>query len=325
MKTEMKPKVFITRRIPEEAFQIVAEHCEIDIWDEEERPVPRGVLVEAVSSIDGLFCLLTDRVDEELLNAAPRLRIVANMAVGYDNIDVKACARRGVMVTNTPGVLTETTADLAFGLLLAVARRIPEAERKLLEGGWKTWSPMFMAGRDVYGATLGIIGMGRIGQAMARRARGFSMKVLYWSRNRDAQVEEELGVEYRSLYDLLRESDFVTLHVPLNSDTRGLIGEREISLMKPTAVLINTARGPIVDRDALYRALVSGRIWGAGLDVYDVEPADPSDPLLNLDNVVALPHIGSATVETRTRMAVMAAENLVAGLSGRIPPNLVEA
>ena len=262
------------------------------------------------SDASGLLCLLTDRVDEELLEKCPSLKIVANMAVGYDNIDVEACTRRGVLVTNTPGVLTESTADLAFGLILATARRIPEARDMLLQGRWRTWSPMFLTGQDVHGATLGIIGFGRIGQAVARRAAGFGMSVLYYSRHRYPELEEELGVQHRPLDDLLRESDIVSLHLPLSEDTRGFIGERELGLMKPSAILINTSRGPVVDELALYRALRDRRIWAAGLDVFEREPLPEDSPLRSLDNVVLLPHIGSASIQTRTAMAVLAAENV---------------
>jgi len=319
----VKPRVYVTRKMPASVLSRLCERLDVDIWDVEDEPVPRNVLLKSVAGVEGVLCLLTDRIDEEFLRSAPGVRVVANTAVGYDNIDVAACTRRGVMVTNTPGVLTETTADLAFGLLLATARRIPESEQVLLNGEWKTWSPMFLAGLDVHGATLGIAGLGRIGEAVARRARGFSMRLLYWDKVRKPSVEQSLGVKYRSFDDLLRESDFITVHLPLDAETRGLFGEREFGLMRPAAVLINTARGPIVQMKALYDALVARRIWAAGLDVYDADPVPPDDPVANLDNVVALPHIGSATIATRVKMASMAAENLIAGLSGATPPNLV--
>ncbi|MGC8842726.1 MAG: 2-hydroxyacid dehydrogenase, partial [bacterium] len=243
--------------------------------------------------------------------------------VGYDNIDVKEATRRKIMVTNTPGVLTETTADLTFALILATARRLVEADKFTRSGKWKSWGPMLFLGRDVYGATLGIIGMGRIGQAVARRAKGFNMKIIYYSRRRNEEAEKELGAEYRELHSLLKEADIITIHTPLTEETYHLIGEKELSLMKPSAILINTARGAVVDQRALFKALKEKRIFGAGLDVYEKEPIDADDPLLELDNVVVLPHIGSATVETRGRMARMAAENLLAGLRGEIPQNLV--
>ncbi|HHW26387.1 MAG TPA: D-glycerate dehydrogenase, partial [Firmicutes bacterium] len=253
----------------------------------------------------------------------PRLKVVANMAVGYDNIDVAECTRRGIVVTNTPGVLTETTADLAFALILAAARRVTEAERYLRQGQWKTWSPMLLTGVDVHGATLGIVGLGRIGEAVARRARGFSMRVLYANRSARPEVEAALGIERRGLDELLKSSDFVSIHVPLNDSTRHLIGERELNLMKPTAVLVNTSRGPVVNERDLYRALKDRRIFAAGLDVFDTEPIRSDNPLLELDNVVLLPHIGSASIATRTQMAVMAARNLTQVLAGQTPQNPV--
>ena len=316
----MKPNVYVTRILPESVMQSVALNCEMGYWAKEDGPVPRDVLLESVQHIDGLLCLLTDKVDEELLMAAPRLRVVANMAVGFDNIDVDACTRHGVMVTNTPGVLTETTADLAFGLMLATARRIPEGRDVILRGEWKTWSPMFLAGRDVYAQKLGIVGMGRIGSAVARRARGFDMQVFYWDKER---LDESCGAKYMAFDDLLKECDFISVHLPLTPDTKHMFGKREFSLMKPTAVFVNTARGPIVDSRALYEALTYGQIWAAALDVFEVEPIAKDDKLANLPNVVAVPHIASASVATRTKMAEMAADNLMSALSGNNPPNLV--
>lgn len=318
-----RPRVYVTRRLPEPALDAIAAACDCRVWPETDVPVPRGELIRQVADVDGILALLTERIDGELLDAAPRCRVVANMAVGYDNVDVAALTARRVLLTNTPGVLTETTADLTFALILATARRLIEADRFLREGRWKTWSPLLLAGQDVHGATLGIIGCGRIGAAVARRARGFQMKVLYFNRRRAPDLEAELGLEYCAMDDLLRRSDFVSILVPLSPETRHLIGARELSLMKPTAVLVNTARGAVVDEQALYEALRSKRIWGAGLDVFEVEPVPPDHPLLGLDNVVALPHIGSASVATRTRMALLAVENLVSALSGRRPPNLV--
>ncbi|MEW8977153.1 MAG: D-glycerate dehydrogenase [Symbiobacterium sp.] len=317
------PRVFVTRRIPEAAQDILRAACEVHTWDHEEEPVPQDELLRQLQQSDGALIVGPHRIDAAVMDAAPRCRVYANMAVGYDNIDVAEATRRGIMVTNTPGVLTETTADLAFALMLAAARRLYEGQRTIVEGRWKGWSPMFMTGQDVYGATLGIVGAGRIGQAVARRARGFNMRILYHNRRPNPAFEAEVGAEYRALDDLLRESDFVVLLVPLTPETRGLIGARELSLMKPTAVLVNAARGPVVDERALYEALRSRRIWAAGLDVFDQEPIPPDHPLLSLPNVTAVPHIGSATVRTRTAMAVLAAENLVAGVTGRRPSNLV--
>ncbi len=320
----MPPAVFLTRRIPEQARALLDAAADVRAWDREEPPVPRDVLYDAVAEAEGLYCLLTDAVNAELLAAAPRLRAVSTMAVGYDNIDVAACTRRGIPVCNTPGVLTEATADLAFALLMAAARRVPEAERYLREGRWRTWSPMLLAGQDVHGRTIGIVGAGRIGQAVGARARGFGMEVLYTARSPKPDFEAACQARRcASLDELLAAADFVTLHAPLTPETRHMIGGRELARMKPTAVLVNTARGPLVDEAALQRALAEERIWAAGLDVFEREPATPEHPLLRLPNVVTLPHIGSATVATRTAMAVLAAENLVAALQGRRPPACV--
>ncbi|MGB4392027.1 MAG: D-glycerate dehydrogenase, partial [Bacillota bacterium] len=284
---------------------------------------PISVLEQNVQDADGLFTLLTEKIDKDLLDMAPRLKVVSNMAVGFDNIDVAECTKRGILVCNTPGVLTETTADLAWALLMAAARRITEAERFLRENKWTTWSPMLLTGMDIYGATLGIIGFGRIGQAVARRAKGFGMKVLYYNRTARPDLEASMGVRRATLEELLSTSDFVSIHVPLTEETRGMIGERELSLMKPTAVLVNTARGQVVDEEALCQALKERRIFAAGLDVFHEEPLPADSPLRDLDNVVLLPHIGSASIATRTKMAVMAAQNLIQALSGKRPEHVV--
>ncbi|MCR4398895.1 MAG: D-glycerate dehydrogenase [Firmicutes bacterium] len=303
-------RVYVTRKLPDEVAGILTPFFEVESWPHEDVPVSRSALLSGVETADGLVRLLTDRIDRSVLDGARRLKIVANVAVGFDNVDVGACTERGIAVTNTPGVLTESTADLAFALLLAAARRIPEAQDALKRFEWKAWSLMFLTGRDVHSATLGIVGMGRIGRAVARRAAGFSMRILYYSRRRDAEIEGETGAVFRPLDELLRESDFVSIHLPLTEETRHLIGERELSLMKPTSVLVNTSRGPVVDEAALCHALERRTIWAAGLDVYEEEPLPAQSPLRSLDNVVLLPHIGSATVTTRTRMASMAAENV---------------
>ena len=313
-----KPTVFVTRIIPEKALQMVREHGAATVW-EGELPPSRDDLLRAVAGADGLLCLLTDPVDADVIDAAPRLRVISQMAVGYDNIDLPAATRRRIPVGHTPGVLTDTTADFAFALLMAAARRISEAERFARAGRWKTWGPTLLMGQDVYGATLGIVGMGRIGQAVARRARGFEMRVLYADPS-EPEATRELGAVRVDLDDLLAQADFVSLHVPLTAATERLIDARALARMKPTAILVNTARGPVVDRAALYDALVSGQIAYAALDVTDPEPIAPDDPLLSLDNCLIVPHIASSSVATRTRMAVMAAENLIAGLSGnRLP------
>ena len=318
-----RARIFVSREIPGQGVErLRAAGFAVDIWTLQEPP-PVGALTAAAAVSDGLLTMLTERVDADLLEAAPSVRLISNMAVGYDNVDVPAATQRGVLVTNTPGVLTETTADLAFALILAVARRVVEGDRAVREGGWGPWHPSFLLGRDVHGATLGIVGLGAIGGAVVRRARGFGMRMLYASRSRKTAAELSLGVEWRSLEDLLRESDFVSLHVSLSAETRGLIGARELELMKPTAFLINTSRGPVLDQQALTDALREHRIAGAGLDVALVEPVPQGDPLLGLDNLVMTPHIGSATIETRTKMADVAVENLMAFFEGRQPPHCV--
>lgn len=319
----MRPNVYITRRIPDSTLEKISEVCQVEMWEEEDVPVPRDVLEEKIENIDGLFCLLTETIDEELLQKAKQLKVISNMAVGYNNIDVAAATEKGIFVTNTPGVLTETTADLTFALLMATARRIVEASDFLREGSWKTWSPMLLTGQDIYGATLGIIGMGRIGESLAKRAKGFDMRILYHNRSRKEEAEKTWGIEFADLDSLLRESDFVCVMTPYTEETRNLIGDRELSLMKKSAILINTARGGIVNEEALYEALKQNKIWAAGLDVFEQEPVDPDHPLLTLPNVVTLPHIGSASIQTRTRMAELAAANLIQGVMGETPQNRV--
>jgi len=318
----MKPKVFVSRIIPDQGLDLVKEFCDADIW-EGELPPPRDVLLSKVKDIEGLLCLLTDRVDAELLDNAPNLKVVSNYAVGFDNIDVAECTKRGIPVGNTPGVLTDTTADLTWALLMAAARRIVEGADYVRAGRWKTWGPMLLLGRDVYGATLGIIGLGRIGAAVAKRAKGFDMRILYYDIRRQEDLEREWGLEYVDLDTLLRESDFVTIHTVLSPETYHLIGEREFQLMKETAVLVNAARGPIVDPEALYKALKEGQIAYAALDVTEPEPINMDSPLLELDNIIIVPHIGSASYATRGKMAEMAARNLIAGLKGERLPTCV--
>ncbi len=319
-----KPKVFVAREIAREALDIIAEDAEMELW-EDDLPPPHDVLVEKVKDIDGLLSLLTDKVDAELMDAAPRLKVISNMAVGFDNIDVPAATSRGILVGHTPGVLTETTADFAFALLLAAARRVVEGDNYTRRGAWKTWGPMILLGYDVHHATLGIVGSGRIGMEMAKRARGFDMEVLYYDVVRKKPEEEKaLGLEYvPSLRALLSRADFVTLHVPLIPETHHLISTAQFAAMKPTAILLNTSRGPVIDHKALYHALKSRRIFAAALDVTEVEPISMDDPLLTLDNIIIAPHIASSSVATRTKMATMAAANLVFGLKGELPPNCV--
>ena len=288
-------------------------------------PPPRDELLRRVAGCDGVLTLLTDRVDDEFLDAAgPQLKVVSNYAVGFDNIDVAACARRGIPVGNTPGVLTDTTADLAWALLMAAARRLPEGDRYVRAGEWKTWGPLLLLGPDVHGATIGIVGFGRIGQAVARRAQGFGMEILYHDVQRlpDA-VTGPLGATYVPLEELLARSDFVSLHVNLSAETRQLINASTLAQMKPTAVLVNTSRGPVVDHRALADALRNGTIWAAGLDVTDPEPIPMDDPLVGLDNCLIVPHIASASRATRGKMAAMAAANLVAGVRGEPLPTEV--
>lgn len=318
----MKPKVYVTRLVPEKGLEMVREFCQAEVW-ESDLPVPRAVLLEKVRDVEGLYSLLTEKVDAGLLDHAPRLKVVSNMAVGFDNIDVAECTRRGIPVGNTPGVLTDTTADFAWTLLMAAARRLGEAERYVHAGKWKTWGPMMFWGPDVHGATLGIVGFGRIGRAMAKRARGFDMRILWHDTQVSPDAAEAAGTESVDLDTLLQQADFVTLHTPLTKETYHLISERELKLMKPTAILINTARGPVVDPKALYTALKAGWIAYAALDVTEPEPIPLDDPLLTLDNCIIVPHIASASIPTRTKMAVMAAQNLIAGLKGERLPTCV--
>ena len=316
----MKPKVYVTRRVPDAGLDKVMAACDAEVW-QGELPVPRDVLLEKVQDVDGLYCLLTERIDGELLDAAPDLKVVSNYAVGFNNIDVAACTARGIAVGNTPGVLTETTADFAFALLMAVARRVTEGVQYVQDGKWATWGPQLLLGVDVAGATLGIVGFGRIGQAMARRGKGFDMRVLY-ADPYATDVDPELA-EAVELDTLLATSDFVSVHVPLTDETRHMIDAAALAKMKESAVLINTARGPVVDPDALYDALAAGRLTGAGLDVTEPEPIPVDHPLVDLPNCVITPHIASASIATRNKMAVIAAENLLAGLAGERLPHCV--
>jgi lactate dehydrogenase-like 2-hydroxyacid dehydrogenase len=316
-----RPRVFVSRVIPEEGLAPIRAACDARVW-EDDLPPPRATLLDAVRGCEGILTLLTDRVDDELLDAAgPGLKVVSNYAVGFDNIDVAAVTRRRIPAGNTPGVLTETTADLAFALLMAAARRLPEGDRYVRDGKWKTWGPLLLLGPDVHGATIGIVGFGRIGQAMARRARGFGMRVLYQDLHRvDAATEAELGATFAPLEEMLPQADFVSLHTNLTAETKGMIDAEKLSWMKPTAVLVNTSRGPVIDHAALADALRSGRLFAAALDVTDPEPIPMDDPLIGLENCLIVPHIASASSATRAKMAEMAAANLLAGLRGeRLP------
>jgi lactate dehydrogenase-like 2-hydroxyacid dehydrogenase len=317
-----KPRVFVTRFILESGLNLIRDFCDADIWPDE-LPPSRQAILEHVHGTDGLLCLLTDQIDAGIMEAAgPRLKVISSFSVGIDNVDVAAASERGIPVGNTPGVLTDATADMAFALLLAAGRRIVEGAQGVRTGRWKTWGPAFMLGADLAGATLGIVGFGRIGRAVARRAGGFGMRIIF---SDASQAAPEPGVDATqvSLDTLLREADFISLHTPLTEETRGLINADTLGRMKRTAVLINTSRGPVVDQQALYDALVSKCIFAAGLDVTVPEPLPVEHPLLTLENCLIVPHIASASWRTRERMSLMAAENLIAGLKGERLPNCV--
>lgn len=317
-----KPKVYITRTIAQEALDIVARYADYEVWPIEDT-IPRTELIRHLADADGLLLWGADEIDGGVMEAAPKLKVIANVSVGYDNIDTEAATRRGIKVSNTPGAVTESTADLAFTIMLTFARRIVEMVDLTARGEWKMWGPMEMTGLDVHHKTLGIIGMGRIGAAVARRARGFEMKILYHNRHRRAD-EAELGAEYvKDIPTLLSRSDFVSIHVPLTAETQHLIGAKELACLKPTAVLVNTARGRVVDQDALYEVLKDKRIRGAAIDVTREEPISKDDRLLTLDNLIITPHIGAQTWQTGTEMSIMGAENLIAGLKDEPMPNCV--
>ena len=318
-----KPRVFVTRIIPEEGLEMVLNSTDAEVW-QGVLPPPYEVLIEKIASVDGLLCLLTDRIDRDLINSAGgSLKVISQMAVGYDNIDIQAATERGIPIGNTPGVLTDATADFAWALLMAAARRVVEADKFTRDGYWKTWGPTMLMGPDIAGATLGIVGLGRIGQAVLQRAQGFQMRTIYHDIQRRPDIEETMGVEFASFNRLLQESDFVSIHTVLSDDTHHLFGEKQFDLMKPSGILINTARGPIVDPIALYSALHEGKIAYAALDVTESEPILPDDPLLELKNIIITPHIASASKYARTMMATMAAENLIAGLKGEDLPHCV--
>ncbi len=322
MERTRPPRVFVTRRLPGEALERLAARVTLRVWPDP-LPPPRDVLLAEAREAHGLITLLTDRVDEELLAQAPHLRVVSNVAVGHDNIDVAACNARRIPVGHTPGVLTETTADFAFALLMGLARRVAEADAYVRAGHWRTWEPGLLLGTDLHGATLGLVGLGAIGAAMARRARGFGMRVLYVSRHARPDLEAALGVVRVDKGRLLTESDFISLHVPLNAGTRHWLGRAEFAAMKPGALLVNTARGPVVDQAALVESLERGHLGGAALDVTDPEPLPPDSPLLRLPRVLLAPHIASASHTTRGRMASMAVDNLMAALQGHRLPHCV--
>jgi len=317
-----KPKVFVTQNIPQAGLDLLMKECEVFV-NTEDRVLSKGEIMEQLKGMDGMLCLLTDEIDGEIMDAEPNLKVISNYAVGFNNINVDEATKRGIPITNTPGVLTETTADFAWTLLMGIARRLVEADKFTRAGKFKGWRPRMLLGSDIYGKTIGIVGMGRIGQAMARRAKGFNMNILYYDEYRpDAKLEKELGITYVPFDELLQKSDYVSIHVPLMESTHHFIGERELKLMKKSAYLINSARGPIVDEKALVKALKEKEIAGAGLDVFEDEP-ELAPGLAELDNVVIAPHIASATVETRSKMATMAAEGCLSVLKGEKPVNLV--
>ncbi|MEH7384789.1 D-glycerate dehydrogenase [Bacillus sp. JJ1521] len=318
-----KPYVFITRKLSEEVIQPLKEIAEVHIWNEEERAVPREVLLEEAKKADALLTMLSEKIDKELLDEAPKLKVIANLAVGFDNIDVEYANQKGIAVCNTPDVLTDTTADLTFALLLATARRVVEAAEFVRNGEWKSWSPLLLAGHDVHHKTIGIVGMGKIGEAVAKRATGFEMDILYHNRSRKLDAEERTGASYVAFEELIETSDFIVCLTPLTEETRGLFNQENLKKMKKSAVFINASRVPVVDEDALYEALISGEIAAAGLDVFAKEPVDADHPLLTLPNVVALPHIGSSSTETRTAMMELCSKNIELVLNNKQPKTLI--
>jgi glyoxylate reductase len=319
-----KPYVYITRKLPDETLSSLKKIADIGMWPYEEKAVPRDVLLSEAEKSTGIVTMLSDTIDAELFEHAPSLKAVANLAVGYDNIDIQAAKVRGITVCNTPEVLTDTTADLAFSLVLATARRIVEAANYVKEGNWNSWGPLLLAGADVHHKTIGIVGMGRIGEAVARRAKGFDMKILYHNRSRKPEAEMSLGAVYKEFHELLKESDFVVCLAPLTNETKGMFNREAFQSMKESAIFINVGRGAAVDEEALIDALQNKTIAGAGLDVFVKEPIDPDHPLLSMNQVVALPHIGSASVETRMTMAELACQNIANLLEGKKPVTPVQ-
>lgn len=318
-----KLKVYVTREIPERGLSQIKKHFDTEVW-REYAPPPKKTIIEKARNVDALVTLLSDKIDAEVFDAAPKLKMVAQLAVGFDNIDLKEATKRGIYVSNTPEVLTDSTADFAWALILAVARRVVEGDKYVRTGKWQVgWHPSMMQGRDVYGATIGVVGAGRIGYAVAKRATGFSMKIIFYDVIPRPEMERDFGAKRVDMETLLKESDFVSVHVPLMKETHHLINAERLKLMKKTAYLINNSRGPVVDEKALYDALKEGRIAGAGLDVFEQEPAPADNPLLKFDNVVVAPHISSASYETRSRMAEIVAENLIAFFEGKKPPTLI--
>lgn len=319
----MKPYIFITRKLPEHVISRLNERYNIGMWDKEDIPVPRQRLLEEAQKANALLTMLSDSIDVEVIEAGTKLKVIANLAVGFDNIDIAAATRHGIAVCNTPDVLTDTTADLTFGLLMATARRLVEAAEFVKEGKWQSWSPLLLAGHDIHHKTIGIVGMGKIGETLAKRATGFDMEILYHNRTRKPEVEEAIGAKYASFDELVKRSDFIVCLTPLTHETRNLFTGDVFASMKRSAIFINASRGPVVDEEALLAALKNNTIAGAGLDVFTVEPISAEHPLLTLPNVVALPHIGSSSVETRETMMELCLDNIDMVLTGNAPKTIV--
>lgn len=319
----MKPYIYITRKLPESSIKAIGQKFEIKMWEHEDIPVPKDILLAEAKKADALLTMLSDSIDESVLTAGGHIKVVANLAVGYDNIDLKTASSQGIAVCNTPDVLTDTTADLTFSLLMATARRIVEAAELVKKGEWKSWSPLLLAGHDIHHKTIGIVGMGKIGETVAKRATGFDMDILYHNRSRKPVIEQTLGAVYVSFEELIEKSDFIVCLTPLTAETKKMFTRTVFQKMKPSAIFINASRGPVVDEGALYEALVAGEIAGAGLDVFEKEPINAEHPLLALSNVVALPHIGSSSVETRVTMMKLCLESIEAVLGGNEPKTLV--
>lgn len=319
----MKPYIYITRKLPEDAILKLTEQFSVNMWDSEDVSVPREILLAEAKKADALITMLSDTIDEEVISAGSSLKVIANLAVGYDNIDVNAANNRGIAICNTPDVLTDTTADLTFGLLMATARRLIEAAEFVKEGKWQSWSPLLLAGHDIHHKTIGIVGMGKIGETVAKRATGFDMEILYHNRSRKLEVEQAIGAQYVTFAELVKRSDFIVCLTPLTHETKNLFTAEVFQQMKPSAIFVNASRGPVVDEVALHDALVNGTIAAAGLDVFTKEPISADYPLLKLENVVALPHIGSSSIETRTTMMELCVENISRVLTGQNPKTLV--
>lgn len=316
-----RKKVLVTRKIPEEGIEKLCKYFDVEV-NELDRTLTYEELKEKVKGKDGVLCQLSDKIDSELMDVEPNIKIFSNYAVGYNNMDIKAAKKRNIYLSNTPDVLTDATADLAWALLFAVARRVVEGDKYIRHGKFVAWSPKLLLGKNISGATLGVIGAGRIGRAFAKRGKAFNMRILYYNRSRKKEFENETGAKFVSFEEILTKCDYISLHTPLTSETTHMISDNEFNMMKKNAILINTSRGPVVDEKALVKALREKRIWGAGLDVYENEPKVEED-LKEMDNVVLCPHIGSATDETRTKMAIMAADNIIAALNEEVPPNCI--